>query len=175
MKLIIVAWLPPLGVVIGTPLSAIISSAQSVSLGGPSSSASAHRGSTPEKCRQAVPQSIDPAAHGNPGSGFDSCSWAWGSRGGELSILTGLEKIMQGYTGSSNSKASVYGHSQPAGPSARTTQESVLSPATSSMAVRANPKPGTGFEPLHLAVKQKRGWLRKPAGGFEPPATHQGG
>ncbi|KAJ9065799.1 hypothetical protein DSO57_1016009 [Entomophthora muscae] len=39
----------------------------------------------------------------------------------------------------------------------------------------ANPKPRTGFEPPHLAAKQKQGRLRKPAGGFKPPATHQGG
>ncbi|KAJ9070074.1 hypothetical protein DSO57_1012130 [Entomophthora muscae] len=41
--------------------------------------------------------------------------------------------------------------------------------------VRANPKPRTGFEPLRLAAKQKRGQPRKPSGGLEPPATHQGG
>ncbi|KAJ9077052.1 hypothetical protein DSO57_1020314 [Entomophthora muscae] len=37
-------------------------------------------------------QAGSPAVHrpggpGDPGSGFDSRSWAWGSRGGELSIL----------------------------------------------------------------------------------------
>ncbi|KAJ9080468.1 hypothetical protein DSO57_1024629 [Entomophthora muscae] len=55
---------------------------------------------------------------------------------------------MQGYAGSLNSEACVYGHSQPAGPSASPTQESVLSPATSSMALfahhaqaSANPNP----------------------------------
>ncbi|KAJ9068529.1 hypothetical protein DSO57_1027790 [Entomophthora muscae] len=48
-------------------------------------------------------------------------------------LFPGLGKIMQGYTGSLNSEASVYGHSQPAGPSASPTQESVLSPETSSM------------------------------------------
>ncbi|KAJ9076667.1 hypothetical protein DSO57_1023992 [Entomophthora muscae] len=45
---------------------------------------------------------------------------------------------MQGYAGSSNSEASLYGHSQPAGPSASTTQECVLSPASSSMALFAH-------------------------------------
>ncbi|KAJ9086027.1 hypothetical protein DSO57_1008257 [Entomophthora muscae] len=45
---------------------------------------------------------------------------------------------MQGYAGSSNSEASVYGHSQPTGLSASTTQECVLSPATSSMALFAH-------------------------------------
>ncbi|KAJ9078485.1 hypothetical protein DSO57_1006260 [Entomophthora muscae] len=40
--------------------------------------------------------------------------------------------------------------------------------------VRANPKPRMGFKPLCLAVKQKQGQPRKPAGGFKPPATHQG-
>ncbi|KAJ9057826.1 hypothetical protein DSO57_1019004 [Entomophthora muscae] len=45
---------------------------------------------------------------------------------------------MQGYAESLNSEASVYGHSQPAGPSASTTQECVLSPATSSMALFAH-------------------------------------
>ncbi|KAJ9048412.1 hypothetical protein DSO57_1035341 [Entomophthora muscae] len=43
------------------------------------------------------------------------------------------------------------------------------------LSVRANPKPGTGFEPLRSAAKQKRGRPRKPTGGFKPPATHQGG
>ncbi|KAJ9077964.1 hypothetical protein DSO57_1011500 [Entomophthora muscae] len=63
-------------------------------------------------------------------------------------LFPGLEKIMQGYTGSSNSEAPLYGHSQPAGPSASTTQECVLSPASSSMALfahhaqaAANPNP----------------------------------
>ncbi|KAJ9068430.1 hypothetical protein DSO57_1028698 [Entomophthora muscae] len=32
-------------------------------------------------------------------------------------LFPGLDKIMQGYTGSSNSEASVYGHYQPSGPS----------------------------------------------------------
>ncbi|KAJ9085884.1 hypothetical protein DSO57_1009724 [Entomophthora muscae] len=50
-------------------------------------------------------------------------------------LFPGLDKIMQGYTGSLNGKASVYGHSQPTGPSASPTQESVLSPSTSSMAL----------------------------------------
>ncbi|KAJ9060754.1 hypothetical protein DSO57_1027473 [Entomophthora muscae] len=45
---------------------------------------------------------------------------------------------MQGYTGSLNGEASVYGHSQPAGPSTSTTQECVLSPASSSMALFAH-------------------------------------
>ncbi|KAJ9070927.1 hypothetical protein DSO57_1002554 [Entomophthora muscae] len=45
---------------------------------------------------------------------------------------------MQGYTGSLNSKASVNGHSQPAGPSTSTTQECFLSPASSSMALFAH-------------------------------------
>ncbi|KAJ9070257.1 hypothetical protein DSO57_1010079 [Entomophthora muscae] len=53
-------------------------------------------------------------------------------------LFPGLDKIMQGYTGSLNSEASVYGHSQPAGPAASTTQECVLSPATSSMALFAH-------------------------------------
>ncbi|KAJ9071662.1 hypothetical protein DSO57_1034816 [Entomophthora muscae] len=53
-----------------TPLGALISSAQSFSLGGPSSSASACGGLTPEKCGRAVQQSIGPAAWGNPGSGY---------------------------------------------------------------------------------------------------------
>ncbi|KAJ9061832.1 hypothetical protein DSO57_1016765 [Entomophthora muscae] len=48
-------------------------------------------------------------------------------------LFPGLNKIMQGYTGSLNGEASVYGHSQPAGPSASPIQESVLSPASSSM------------------------------------------
>ncbi|KAJ9074892.1 hypothetical protein DSO57_1001879 [Entomophthora muscae] len=63
-------------------------------------------------------------------------------------LFPGLDKIMQGYTVSSNSEASLYGHSQPAGPSASATQESVLSLATSSMALfahhaqaAANPNP----------------------------------
>ena len=63
-------------------------------------------------------------------------------------LFPGLDKIMQGYTGSLNSEASVYGHSQPTGPSASPTQESFLSPATSSMALfahhaqaAANPNP----------------------------------
>ncbi|KAJ9050193.1 hypothetical protein DSO57_1016694 [Entomophthora muscae] len=50
-------------------------------------------------------------------------------------LFPGLGKIMQGYTGSLNSEASVYGHSQPAGPSASTNKECVLSPASSSMAL----------------------------------------
>ncbi|KAJ9073628.1 hypothetical protein DSO57_1014237 [Entomophthora muscae] len=50
-------------------------------------------------------------------------------------LFPGLDKIMQGYTGSSNSEASVYDHSQPAGPSPSTTQECVLSPVSSSMAL----------------------------------------
>ncbi|KAJ9054510.1 hypothetical protein DSO57_1013588, partial [Entomophthora muscae] len=74
--------------VIGIPLGAIISSVCSVSLHGPSSSVSACGGLIPEKCGRAVLQSIGLAARGDPGSGFDSCSWAWGSRGEELSILT---------------------------------------------------------------------------------------
>ncbi|KAJ9058966.1 hypothetical protein DSO57_1007049 [Entomophthora muscae] len=59
-----------------------------------------------------------------------------------------LYKHYLGYTGSLKGEASVYGHSQPAGPSASTTQECVFSPATSSMAlfahhaqVAANPNP----------------------------------
>ena len=63
-------------------------------------------------------------------------------------LFPGLDEIMQGDTGSLNSEASVYGHSQTAGPSASPTQESVLSPATSSMALfahhaqaAANPNP----------------------------------
>ncbi|KAJ9054652.1 hypothetical protein DSO57_1011883 [Entomophthora muscae] len=47
----------------------------------------------------------------------------------------GLDNIMKGYTGSSISEASFYGHSQPACPSPSTTQECVLSPASSSMAL----------------------------------------
>ncbi|KAJ9052829.1 hypothetical protein DSO57_1030274 [Entomophthora muscae] len=43
------------------------------------------------------------------------------------------------------------------------------------LSVRANPKPRTGLKPLHLAAKKKRGRPRKPAGGFRPPANHQGG
>ncbi|KAJ9078399.1 hypothetical protein DSO57_1007113 [Entomophthora muscae] len=88
MKLMVAALAPPLDAVIGIPLSAIISLVWSVSLHGPSSSASACGGSIPEKCRQAVLQSIGLAAQGNPGSRFDSRSWAWSSRGEELSILT---------------------------------------------------------------------------------------
>ncbi|KAJ9074449.1 hypothetical protein DSO57_1006099 [Entomophthora muscae] len=53
-------------------------------------------------------------------------------------LFPGLDKIMQGYTGSLNGEAPVYGHSQPAGPSASTTQECVLSPLTSSMALFAH-------------------------------------
>ncbi|KAJ9083848.1 hypothetical protein DSO57_1030514 [Entomophthora muscae] len=53
-------------------------------------------------------------------------------------LFPGLDKIMQGYTGSLNSKASVYGHSQPTGPSTSHTQEYVLSPASSSMALFAH-------------------------------------
>ncbi|KAJ9060336.1 hypothetical protein DSO57_1031883 [Entomophthora muscae] len=53
-------------------------------------------------------------------------------------LFPGLDKIMQGYTVSSNSEAFLYGHSQPAGPSASATQESVLFPATSSMALFAH-------------------------------------
>ena len=63
-------------------------------------------------------------------------------------LFTGLYKIMQGYAGSLNSEASVYDHSQPAGPSASPTQECVLSSATSSIALfahhaqaAANPNP----------------------------------
>ncbi|KAJ9067717.1 hypothetical protein DSO57_1036347 [Entomophthora muscae] len=63
-------------------------------------------------------------------------------------LFPGLDKIMQGYTGSLNSEAYVYDHSQPAGPSSSTTQECVPSPASSSMALfahqaqaAANPNP----------------------------------
>ncbi|KAJ9062708.1 hypothetical protein DSO57_1007879 [Entomophthora muscae] len=45
---------------------------------------------------------------------------------------------IRGYTGSLNGEASVYGHSQPAGPSASPTQECVPPPATSSMALFAH-------------------------------------
>ncbi|KAJ9086224.1 hypothetical protein DSO57_1006426 [Entomophthora muscae] len=44
---------------------------------------------------------------------------------------------MKGYAESFNSKASVYSHSQPPGPSPSTTQECVLSPVSSSMALFA--------------------------------------
>ncbi|KAJ9077758.1 hypothetical protein DSO57_1013606 [Entomophthora muscae] len=53
-------------------------------------------------------------------------------------LFPGLEKIMQGYAGSLDGEACVYGHSQPVGPSESPTQESVLSPATSSMALFAH-------------------------------------
>ncbi|KAJ9074991.1 hypothetical protein DSO57_1000932 [Entomophthora muscae] len=53
-------------------------------------------------------------------------------------LLPGLDKIMQSYAGSSNSEASVYGHSQPVGPSPSTTQEYVLSPVSSSMTLFAH-------------------------------------
>ncbi|KAJ9073205.1 hypothetical protein DSO57_1019097 [Entomophthora muscae] len=63
-------------------------------------------------------------------------------------LFPGLDKIMQGYAGYLNSKASVYGHYQSSGPSPSPTQESVLSPTTSSMALfahhaqaAANPNP----------------------------------
>ncbi|KAJ9084154.1 hypothetical protein DSO57_1027282, partial [Entomophthora muscae] len=53
-------------------------------------------------------------------------------------LFPGLEKITQGYSGSSNSEASVYGHSQPAGSFPSTTQECVLSLMSSSMALFAH-------------------------------------
>ncbi|KAJ9049573.1 hypothetical protein DSO57_1023147 [Entomophthora muscae] len=63
-------------------------------------------------------------------------------------MFPGLDKIMQGYAGSLNGEASVYGHSQPTDPSTSPTQECVLSPATSSMTLfahhaqaAANPNP----------------------------------
>ncbi|KAJ9072810.1 hypothetical protein DSO57_1023218 [Entomophthora muscae] len=49
---------------------------------------SACGGSIPGKRGRAVPWSTGPAAWEDPGSGFDPRSWAWGSRGGKLSILT---------------------------------------------------------------------------------------
>ncbi|KAJ9057358.1 hypothetical protein DSO57_1023452 [Entomophthora muscae] len=81
-------------------------------------------------------------------------------------LFPGLDQIMQGYAGSLNGEASVYGHSQPAGPSASTTQECVLSPATSSMALVAhhaqaatNPNPlstmASGTSHLSHGVTQK--------------------
>ncbi|KAJ9071795.1 hypothetical protein DSO57_1033518 [Entomophthora muscae] len=63
-------------------------------------------------------------------------------------LFPSLDEIMQGYARSLNSEASVYDHSQPTGPSASVTQETVLSPATSRMALfahhaqaAANPNP----------------------------------
>ncbi|KAJ9058419.1 hypothetical protein DSO57_1012447 [Entomophthora muscae] len=53
-------------------------------------------------------------------------------------LFPGLDKIAQGYAGSSNSEASVYGRSQPSGPYPSTTQECVLSPVSSSMALFAH-------------------------------------
>ncbi|KAJ9061699.1 hypothetical protein DSO57_1018117 [Entomophthora muscae] len=53
-------------------------------------------------------------------------------------IFPGLDKIMQGYTESSNSEFSLYDHSQPSGLSPSTTQECFISPASSSMALFAH-------------------------------------
>ncbi|KAJ9061329.1 hypothetical protein DSO57_1039597 [Entomophthora muscae] len=97
MKLIVVALVPSLGAVIGIPLGAIIFLVWPVSLHGPSFLASACGGLIPEKCGRAVLRSIGLAAWGNPGSGFDSHSWAWGSRGGELSILTNTLNKVKSY------------------------------------------------------------------------------
>ncbi|KAJ9085551.1 hypothetical protein DSO57_1012788 [Entomophthora muscae] len=58
---------------------------------------------------------------------------------------------MQGYTGSSNSEASLYGHFQPTGPSPNTTQECVLSPASSSMALFAH-HPQAAANPNHIST-----------------------
>ncbi|KAJ9086573.1 hypothetical protein DSO57_1002700 [Entomophthora muscae] len=55
-----------------------------------------------------------------------------------IKLFPGLEKIMQGHTGSSNSEASVYGHTQPAGSSPRTIQECILSLVSSIMALFAH-------------------------------------
>ncbi|KAJ9066440.1 hypothetical protein DSO57_1009425 [Entomophthora muscae] len=53
-------------------------------------------------------------------------------------LLPGLDKITQGYAVSSNSDTSVYGHSQPAGPSSSTTYECVFSPKSSIIALFAH-------------------------------------
>ncbi|KAJ9065633.1 hypothetical protein DSO57_1017387 [Entomophthora muscae] len=66
-------------------------------------------------------------------------------------LFPGLDKIMQGYAGSLNGEASVYGHSQPAGPSASTTQECVFSPASSSMALFAHHTQAAA-NPNHIAA-----------------------
>ncbi|KAJ9058451.1 hypothetical protein DSO57_1012249 [Entomophthora muscae] len=62
---------------------------------------------------------------------------------------------MQGYTGSSNSEACVYGHSQPSGPSPSTTQECVLSPAYSSMALFAHHTQAAA-NPNHISTMASR-------------------
>ncbi|KAJ9082183.1 hypothetical protein DSO57_1006919 [Entomophthora muscae] len=66
-------------------------------------------------------------------------------------LFPGLGKIMQGYAGSFNSEASVYGHSQPTCPSPSTIQECVLSPASSSMALFAH-HTQTAVKPNHVST-----------------------
>ncbi|KAJ9049348.1 hypothetical protein DSO57_1025471 [Entomophthora muscae] len=53
-------------------------------------------------------------------------------------LFPGLDAFMQGYAGSLDGEASVYGHSQPASPSASTAQECVFSPASSILALFAH-------------------------------------
>ncbi|KAJ9082039.1 hypothetical protein DSO57_1008467 [Entomophthora muscae] len=63
-------------------------------------------------------------------------------------VFPGLDKIIQGYTRSSNNEASVYVHPQLTGSSSSTIQDYVISPASSSIArfahhthAAANPNP----------------------------------
>ncbi|KAJ9075095.1 hypothetical protein DSO57_1039577 [Entomophthora muscae] len=70
-------------------------------------------------------------------------------------LFPGLDKITQGYTGSLNSEASVYGYSQPAGSSASTTQKCVFSPLSSSMALFAH-HAQTAANPNNIAILASR-------------------
>ncbi|KAJ9056192.1 hypothetical protein DSO57_1035715 [Entomophthora muscae] len=97
MKLIVAASVPLLGAVISLPFGVIISLFWLVSLHGPRFSASACGGLTPEKRGRAVLWSTGPAAQGDLGSGFNSCSQAQVSREEEMSILTGIPRSLKLY------------------------------------------------------------------------------
>ncbi|KAJ9056357.1 hypothetical protein DSO57_1034011 [Entomophthora muscae] len=70
-------------------------------------------------------------------------------------LFPGLDTFMQGYAGSLDGEASVYGHSQPAGPSLSTTQECVLSPVSSRMALFAHHAQAAA-NPNHIATLASR-------------------
>ncbi|KAJ9068069.1 hypothetical protein DSO57_1032408 [Entomophthora muscae] len=71
-------------------------------------------------------------------------------------LLPGPDKVMQGYTGSFNREASVYGNSQPTGPSPTTTQECVLSPASSSIPLFAHcAHAAINQNPFHTGIQNQ--------------------
>ncbi|KAJ9076017.1 hypothetical protein DSO57_1030155 [Entomophthora muscae] len=79
---------------------------------------------------------------------------------------------MQGYAGSLNSEASVYGHSQSTGLSASTTQECVLSPANSSMALFAHhAQAAANPNPLSAMASKTSQLIQEATQGSQNPET----